>query len=121
MTRVILIQPYYENIWEPIGLGFIAGYLKENFVGDIEIVCYQGNFDTDATIIEGSIDADVVGFSCTSPAWPHALRLAEEMKKKNPKIRTIFGGCHPSALPQECTAHPDVDQVVIGEGEEVFL
>jgi radical SAM superfamily enzyme YgiQ (UPF0313 family) len=120
-TKVVLVQPYYENIWEPIGLGFIAGYLKENFVGDIEIVCYQGNFDTDETIVEGSLDADVVGFSCTSPAWPHALRLAEEMKKKNPEIRTVFGGFHPSALPQECAAHPYVDQVVIGEGEEVFL
>ena len=76
MTKVVLIQPYYENIWEPIGLGFIAAYLKENFVGDLEIECYQGNFDTDETIIAGSVDADVIGFSCTSPAWPHALRLA---------------------------------------------
>ena len=95
-TKVVLVQPYYENIWEPIGLGFIAGYLKENFIGDIEIVCYQGNFDTDEVIIEGCLDANVVGFSCTSPAWPHALRLAEEMKKKSPSIRTVFGGFHPS-------------------------
>ena len=78
-TKVVLVQPYYENIWEPIGLGFIAGYLKKHFVGDIEIICYQGNFDTDEDIVEGSLDADVVGFSCSSPAWPHALRLAESV------------------------------------------
>jgi anaerobic magnesium-protoporphyrin IX monomethyl ester cyclase len=121
MTKVILVQPYYENIWEPIGLGFIASYLKKHFVGELDLQCFQGNFDTDETIIENCVDADVVGFSCTSPAWPHALRLAEEIKKKNSKVRTVFGGFHPSAIPDECVAYPQVDQVVIGEGEEVFL
>ena len=121
MTKVILIQPYYENIWEPIGLGFIASYLKKNFVGDLDLQCFQGNFDTDQTIIDASMDADVVGFSCTSPAYPHALRLATAIKEKSPKTRTIFGGFHPSALPNECIKHPAVDQVVIGEGEEIFL
>ena len=121
MKKVILVQPYYENIWEPIGLGFIAGYLKKYHDGELDLQCYQGNFDTDETIVAACLDADVVGFSCTSPAWPHALRLAESIKKESPSTRTVFGGWHPSALPEECAAHPYVDQVVIGEGEEVFL
>jgi len=121
MTKVILVQPYYENIWEPIGLGFIAAYLKKHFKGDLDLQCFQGNFDSDETIIEACADADVVGFSCTSPAWPHALRLAGEIKKINSKARTVFGGFHPSALPLDCAVYDEVDQVVIGEGEEVFL
>jgi anaerobic magnesium-protoporphyrin IX monomethyl ester cyclase len=121
MKKVILVQPYYENIWEPIGLGFIAAYLKKHFIGDLDLQCFQGNFDSDKTIIEASIGADVVGFSCTSPAWPHALRLAESIKKQSPSTRTVFGGFHPSALPQDCIKHDQVDQVVIGEGEETFL
>lgn len=121
MTKVVLVQPYYENIWEPIGLGFIAAYLKKNFIGKLDLQCFQGNFDTDEEIVEASIGADVVGFSCTSPAWPHALRLAAAIKEKSPKTRTVFGGFHPSALPNECAAIDCVDQIVIGEGEEVFL
>ena len=121
MKRVVLVQPYYENIWEPIGLGFIASYLKKHYKGDLDLQCFQGNFDKDEVIIEACVDSDVVGFSCTSPAYPHALKLAEVIKKKSPKTRTVFGGFHPSALPQECAAHPYVDQVVIGEGEEEFL
>ena len=121
MKKVILVQPYYENIWEPIGLGFIAGYLKKHFVGELDLQCFQGNFDTDETIISASIGADVVGFSCTSPAWLHALRLAAAIKKESPQTRTVFGGFHPSALPQDCIEHDQVDQVVIGEGEESFL
>ena len=121
MTKVILVQPYYENIWEPIGLGYIGAYLKKHFKGELDVQCFQGNFDSDEVIVEACIGADVVGFSCTSPAWPHALRLAEAIKEKSPKTRKVFGGFHPSALPAECALHPAVDQVVIGEGEETFL
>ena len=74
---------------------------------------------TQTNAINGSIDADVVGFSCTSPAYPHALRLAEEMKQ-NLRLEQ-FLKLHPSALPQETVAHPYVDQVVIGEGERYSL
>jgi anaerobic magnesium-protoporphyrin IX monomethyl ester cyclase len=119
--KVILVQPYYENIWEPIGLGFIASYLKKHYLGELELECFQGNFDTDETIIKACSDADIVGFSCTSPAWPHALRLAEAIKKINPNVRTVVGGFHPSALPKKCSEEKYIDQVVIGEGEEVFL
>jgi len=121
MKKVVLIQPYYENIWEPIGLGFIGAYLKKHYKGDLDLQCFQGNFDTDATIVDACIDADVVGLACTTPAYPHALRLAEEIGKKSPKTRKVFGGFHPSALPNECIKHPAVDQIVIGEGEESFL
>jgi radical SAM superfamily enzyme YgiQ (UPF0313 family) len=102
-------------------LGFIGGYLKKHFKGALDLQCFQGNFDSDETIINACIGSDVVGFSCTSPAWPHALRLAGSIKEKSPDTRTVFGGFHPSALPKECSEHPFVDQVVIGEGEEVFL
>lgn len=121
ITKVVLVQPYYENIWEPIGLGYIASYLKKHFVGELELSCFQGNFDTDETIINNCKDADVVGFSCTSPAYPHALRLAKSIKKINPKVRTVVGGFHPSALPEECASEEFIDQVVVGEGEKAFL
>jgi radical SAM superfamily enzyme YgiQ (UPF0313 family) len=121
MKKVILVQPYYENIWEPIGLGFIASYLKKHYVGDLDLQCYQGNFDTDETIIEACADAHVVGFSCTSPAWPHALRLAQMIKEKSPQTRTVVGGYHPTALPEECISHDAIDHVILGEGEESFF
>jgi hypothetical protein len=73
MTKVVLIQPYYENIWEAIGLGFIGSYLKKHFKGELDLSFFQGNFDTDEEIIAGCLGADVVGFSCTSPAYPHAF------------------------------------------------
>lgn len=121
MNKVVLVQPYYENIWEPIGLGFIASYLKKHYKGELDVQCFQGNFDTDKTIVDACVGASVVGFSCTSPAWPHALKLAKQIKERSPSTRTVVGGFHPSALPEESAAEEFVDQVVVGEGEKAFL
>jgi len=120
MKKVVLIQPYYENIWEALGLGFIASYLKKHYKGELELKFFQGNFDKDEDILSECFGADIVGFSCTSPAYPHALRLAKTIKQESPSTRTVFGGWHPTALP-EIVEEEAVDQIVLGEGEVSFL
>lgn len=118
--KVTLIQPYYFNIWEPIGLAYIASYCKKNFQGDIDVDFYQGYFDSDEEIIAGAKDSDVVGFSCTSPTFKHGVSLARRLKELNPKIRIVFGGHHVSAL-KECIQEDRIDQIIVGEGEKAFL
>jgi anaerobic magnesium-protoporphyrin IX monomethyl ester cyclase len=118
--KVTLVQPKYFNIWESIGLGYIAAYCKARFSGNITFNFFQAFFDTDQQIIEGASDSDIVAFSCTSPTFLHALQLAREIKRRNPRIRTVFGGFHVSALSQQID-NPEVDQMVVGEGEVAFL
>jgi len=48
-------------------------------------------------------------------------RILETVKRINPKIYTIFGGVHPSILPQQCIKEDFVDFVVVGEGERTLL
>jgi radical SAM superfamily enzyme YgiQ (UPF0313 family) len=60
-----------------------------------------------------------VGFSTmTGPQITNALELAAEAKALG--IPTVFGGVHPSLLPEQTQADPRVDHVVVGEGEAVF-
>ena len=118
--KVVLVQPFYHNVWEPLGLAYIAAYCKKHYKGELKISFYQGKLDADKSIIEGSKDADVVGFSCTSPSFKHGIELAQILKNHNPKLRTIFGGWHPSAIKEECITK-GVDQIVVGEGEKAFL
>lgn len=33
----------------------------------------------------------------------------------------VWGGCHPSVLPEQTLRHPHVDAVIMGEGDESFL
>jgi radical SAM superfamily enzyme YgiQ (UPF0313 family) len=87
----------------------------------LEINFYDGFFDSDKTIIEGSVNSDFVAFSCTSPQMKHALSLAKIIKEESPKVKTVFGGHHPSSLPEETLSYPQVDRVVVGEGETCML
>ena len=64
---------------------------------------------------------DIIGFSVISSTYHQALRIAKEIKKRFPYIRLIYGGIHPTVLPEETIKHPLVDAICIGEGEYSFL
>ena len=119
--KVTFIQPYYHNVWDVLGLGYIIAYVKKHYVGELEINFFQGRFDSDNDIISGSWQSDIVAFSCTSPAYAHGIKLAKRLKMYNSKIHIVFGGWHPTALPEEVIREDCVDQVVVGEGEHILL
>lgn len=60
---------------------------------------------------------DVVGISTTTTSYLSALVIARIVKDFDKSIHTIFGGVHPSVLPDEVLAERDVDFVIRGEGE----
>ncbi|MBF0405915.1 MAG: B12-binding domain-containing radical SAM protein [Candidatus Riflebacteria bacterium] len=117
--KVVLIHGKYFNSWEALGLAYIGAYLKAN-MENIEIDFYQGCFDSIDTIISGCRGADFVAFSCTTPTFPFALNVSSELKKIFPSIKTVVGGYHPSAAPNECQLD-NIDHVIIGEGEAAML
>ncbi len=120
--KAVFIQPYYQNVWESIGVGYIMSYCKKH-VPDWEYDFFQGNFDSDKVILDGCQDADVVAFSCTTPTFQHALHLAKMVKEINPRARTVFGSWHPTALKEktfEDGRDSVIDQIVVGEGEMAF-
>lgn len=119
--KVTLVQPSYFNIWEALGLAYLGAYAKKKFPGKIDMNFYQGNFDENKTIIDDAKTSDFILFSCTSPVFKSAVKLAAEIKKINPSAWTVFGGFHPSAVPNDCLEEDAVDQVVVGEGEEAFF
>jgi radical SAM superfamily enzyme YgiQ (UPF0313 family) len=120
-VKIVLVQPYYFNIWESIGLGYIGAYLKANYQGELKIEFFQGYFDSHEDILSATKNADLLAISCTSPVYEEALSIAKKTKALNPNIRTVFGGWHPTALPHECLSEACIDQVVVGEGEKAFL
>jgi radical SAM superfamily enzyme YgiQ (UPF0313 family) len=118
--KITLIEPKYFNIWESIGLAYIAAFCKKNFKGSLDVDYYQGYFDSDEKILLEARDSDVVAFSCTSPTFQHGVRLARRLKELNPGVRTVFGGFHVSALGEK-VEEDCIDQVIVGEGEKAFL
>ena len=62
------------------------------------------------------------GVTCmTGPQIWHALDGCRLVRERHPDVPIVWGGVHASLMPQQTLAHPLVDIVVVGEGEETFL
>lgn len=61
----------------------------------------------------------IVGFSCTSASIMPCIKMAG-MAKDICGATSVFGGMHPTILPEETAAYPVVDYIQIGEGEATF-
>ncbi len=64
---------------------------------------------------------DIVGISVLTVEVPSALKLSRICKEFNPDVPVVWGGVHPTFLPDEVLKYGPVDIVVKGEGEETFL
>lgn len=68
------------------------------------------------------IEPDVAGITAFTEQVEEAALAARIIKRINPDIPVIVGGCHPTALPEQTLREfPDFDAAVFGEGEETFL
>ena len=66
-------------------------------------------------------DAVLLGISAmTGHQIRDALRLARRVRRRFPRLPIVWGGYHPSLLPQETLADAAVDYVVTGQGERPF-
>lgn len=67
------------------------------------------------------IKPDLVGLSCTTAHYQWALDFAKKAKKVLPQTPIIFGGVHPTLMPELVLKEKCIDFVCIGEGEQPFL
>lgn len=63
---------------------------------------------------------DVVCFSVVSADYIWALDFAKDIKKTL-GVPIIFGGIHPTAVPEQVLENEQVDYVILGEGEGALL
>lgn len=70
-----------------------------------------------------SPDLICVGFSTMSGNQiRYALNIAKMIRRiTNGKVPFVWGGAHPSVIPEQTLENENVDLVVIGEGDETFL
>ncbi len=59
--------------------------------------------------------SDVIGISAITRTAPQSFELARRVKERNPRIKIVFGGPHPTALPHESLQYGDI--VVMHEGD----
>lgn len=89
---------------------------------NLEIPTLGKFFDETDVIVESIIDnkPDILAFSVLTATYQWALEVARKSKERLPHLKTIFGGVHVSAVPDRVIKKPEVDFLVIGEGELAF-
>jgi radical SAM superfamily enzyme YgiQ (UPF0313 family) len=103
-----------------LGAAYVAAAVED--VADVVVL------DVDAMRLDDAAFArrlreerpEVVGLTVTTPTLAHALRLARIVRAETPGAWVVFGGYHPTLMPEEVLREACVDVAVIGEGEETF-
>ncbi len=120
MKNILLFEPGARHtLYPPIGLMHLAAVLKEKY--NVFIKDCSGEEINEREIkrdIE-KIDPFVVGVRVlTGPPIPRALEISKIAKEFGKKV--VWGGPHPTILPEQTLQNQWVDSVVIGEGEFTF-
>jgi len=142
-NRICLINPPYvihtswgiPNVFQPLGLAYLAAVLEKKYEVTILDACIEGwrnlkrvngkfymglSYEEISSRIR-EISPQIVGVSVPfSISMPIAMNIATLVKKVDENIITILGGTHPTVRPEDVISHPAVDIVVIGEGEETL-
>jgi len=106
-----------ENTTPQLGPLYLLAVLERcGFEGRL----FDARIDRRAFLKLVAYKPDVLGVSAVTPGYLGGLRAAAKLKSMYPDVRVVFGGPHPSALPEQVAAQPVVDYVLCGEAERTF-
>jgi radical SAM superfamily enzyme YgiQ (UPF0313 family) len=116
----LLFNPLSDFYAMPLGLLAVGSALSPDRY-DVSITDARINARAQAAIMENAASAACVGMTVFSgPSIGMALTLSREIKARFPALPVVWGGWHPSILPEQCIASGAVDAVVIAQGEATF-
>lgn len=121
--KVVLFYPAYEGtpLSAPTCLLSLAATLRQH---DYSVVIVDAAIvpDYKHRVLQEIRDAVCLGISVlTGPMILGAIEVAAAAKQLRPTVPIVFGGWHPTLLPEQTLAEPYVDFVVRRQGELTFL
>jgi anaerobic magnesium-protoporphyrin IX monomethyl ester cyclase len=126
MKKVLLVYPGFIVREVPLNLLYISAVLKQAGYDTrvFELTKYlrrNSLTDTRKNILKDFSDLldyyqpDITGFSVMTVGYTLTKELAQVVKSRG--INVIFGGIHPTIMPEETIAESFVDFICVGEGE----
>ncbi len=110
-------SPFPYHAMTPLAVFTVGTYLEKR---GIEVEYYDERIQSREEL-ESFLarKPELVGVSSlTSFQILRALSLTREVKKQLPEVPVVWGGVHPSMCPEQTLNEPEIDYVVIKEGEE---
>jgi radical SAM superfamily enzyme YgiQ (UPF0313 family) len=118
--KVLLINPPSDgpNPILPLGLAYIAAACEKAGMVVKVIDAWVENYSYSRIgELSKEFNPDIVGISIMSPVYAIGMRTVEAIRECI-DAPIVLGGPHPSAEPEQCLEdNPNVDYVVIGEGD----
>ena len=128
MILLMTTAPPEDSPWifgrklPPLGLAYVAAALEK---ADFQVVIL------DNYLLRKPIDyikseirrltPEIVGITCGSVTYQRCIETAKAVKEVLPSCKVVVGGWHPSYLPDSMLQHPEIDYVVMGEGERAIV
>jgi len=121
--KVVLFYPPYDGspLGAPLCLLSLASPLM---AAGFEVVLVDGVIspDFENLVLRETEGALCLGISMlTGPMIRSAIRVAQAVRKLRPHLPIVFGGWHPSLMPEQTLSEPFVDAVVRAQGELTLL
>jgi anaerobic magnesium-protoporphyrin IX monomethyl ester cyclase len=121
--NILLVYPCYRyalpvTFEEPLGILYLASALMK---AGYNVKVADLTFRRKMGVLEKMARwADVVGVSSTTPLFGTAAEVLHYIRASNPGIRTVIGGPHATAEPEDALNY-GFDVAVIGEGEATLV
>lgn len=124
-NKILFFYPSFEGdniektLYTDIPLSVVS--LANSLHGKFEIAIIDERINPVNDLEHILKDVMAVGISSTtSYQIINGLRFAEKVRKYNKEIKIIWGGWHPSLMPEETIQHELADIVVCGQGEIIM-
>lgn len=117
-----IFQPFLP-ISVPVGVACLLSAAEKNGIKawHIDEQVEEDTLSLVSKYVELMYPPYIFGFSVLTPSFKRALFISQELKKRFPDSVIIFGGVHPSALPDEVLSYRHIDMVIRGEAEEPLI
>lgn len=117
-----IFQPFLP-ISVPVGIGCLIAFLEREHIKArfIDEQVEDNVLGVVSKYVKDMQKPYIFGFSVLTAAFKRAILLSEELKRKYPDSVIVFGGIHPTALPDEVLAYKHIDAVIRGEGENALV
>ena len=121
---VLVYPPIHDNVdikVLPFGLLSIASHLRE---ANYRVEIFDLNIQKEDLLLQRIREESIlyVGFSVfTGPMIKEALRLSQIIRRDRPDVPLVWGGPHPTIMPELTVRHQYVDIVCRGEGEQTAV
>lgn len=105
------------TVSQPLGPAMIAAFVRQHGFSVVIIDAEAEFWDIEQTVIEmQKYEPVLIGLSAFTTRMTAAGKILESVKDKMPGIKTVIGGHHCSAIPEQTLLEEKVDFVIQGEG-----